>query len=184
MEVGRRMFKTLADILPEHGPMKILIIGEKPAKESIKAGHYFQGNHGKSLLRQLQDYGLLKVPEEKRRSYNRPDRTDEVFLEYGIGVTDLYKHPSEIPTGETRTAAIKRVKKLISRLQPTVVLFMYKGVLETVTGRSALYGFNPDLEEEFGCKVFACPLPGVGGQNFETIHSCMTDLAEALHADA
>lgn len=48
IKIGNQLHETLLDILPEKGPIKILIVGKAPAPASVAAGHYFQGRHGKN----------------------------------------------------------------------------------------------------------------------------------------
>ena len=86
IRVGRRSVTTLADIVPERGPMKMLIIGKTPVPDpSVRVGHYFQGRQGRMLCRKLKAHALLQVPDG---CYE-----DEVLLDHGYGVTDVIKVP-------------------------------------------------------------------------------------------
>lgn len=59
-------YLTLDDILPENDiPLKILFIAKTPACESVCAGHYFQGHHGKLFWNILKKYKILICPEDR-----------------------------------------------------------------------------------------------------------------------
>lgn len=152
---------TLADILPEAGPLKMLIIAKTPAPVSVAAGHYFQGRQGQMFWQRLQDYGLLTVPPGQQ--------PDEVLLAHGYGLTDIAKAPRPFgvePSAVEYRAGLDRILTLIATLQPRVTLFVYKGVLDNIlklafgVQRKAGYGFNLDLEPRFKCGVFVFPMPG------------------------
>ena len=152
---------TLADILPDAGPMQMLIIAKTPAPVSVAAGHYFQGRHGQLFWNRLKEYGLLTVPDGTQ--------PDEVLLAHGYGLTDIAKAPREFgiePSAAEYRAGLNRILGLIRTLQPRVTLFVYKGVLDNILKQAfgmrqkAGYGFNRDLEARFQCGVFAFPMPG------------------------
>ncbi len=153
--------QTLADILPEAGPMIMLIIAKTPAPVSVAAGHYFQGRQGQMFWNRLKEYGLLTVPDSVQ--------PDEVLLAHGYGLTDIAKAPREFgiePSAAEYRAGLDRILGLVATLRPRVTLFVYKGVLDNIlklafnVQRKADYGFNPDLEPRFQCGVFAFPMPG------------------------
>jgi mismatch-specific thymine-DNA glycosylase len=152
---------TLADILPPVGPMKLLIIAKTPAPVSVAAGHYFQGKHGQQLWRFLQTYGLLTVPDGKH--------ADEMLLAHGYGITDIAKAPRPFGVEPSRAeyqAGLERVLGHIATLQPRVVLFVYKRVLDNMLKlafglrQKSQYGFNPALELRFQTAIFVFPMPG------------------------
>ena len=96
---GRRV-PTLADILPERGPLRMLIVGKTPSPASVEAGHYFEGRMGRGLWKRLDEAGLLCAPPG--------GFADELLVEHGFGVTDLCKVPrpfgDEPPEASTRRA--------------------------------------------------------------------------------
>ncbi len=109
----------------------------------------------------LRDYGLLRVPN----GYY----PDEVLLAHGYGLTDVVKIPREYsmePTEAEYRAGMDRILRLLANLQPRVALFVYKGVLDKMLSmafevtRKAVYGFTPEYDHLFKCKVFAFPMPG------------------------
>ena len=123
----------------------MLIIAKTPAPVSVEAGHYFQGRQGKMFWGKLREYRLLTVPHGKYE--------DEALLDH-YGLTDVVKRPREYggePSGAAYRDNLPRVRRLINELEPRVLLFVYKGVLDKILkfayGRreKARYGCNPDL---------------------------------------
>ncbi|HUW11847.1 MAG TPA: uracil-DNA glycosylase family protein [Anaerolineae bacterium] len=178
--VAGRTFATLQDILPESGPMRMMIIGKTPAPVSVKAGHYLQGRQGRMFWNRLQDYGLLRVPPGKYE--------DEVLLDHGYGITDIVKRPYPFgvePSGHEYRDGIARVKRLLLRLAPRVALFVYKKPLDRWLSLEAgwqvksEYGFNRKWETSLGCKVFVFPMPGTPC-NSDVARQAMRDLVEEL----
>ena len=80
------------------------------------------------------------------------------------------------------------VETIIKTYEPEIILFPYKQALDKILKfqfnhpEKATYGFNKDLESIFARKVFAMPLPGVGGVKKEDIHSHMVDLQRELQS--
>ncbi|NLB19195.1 MAG: hypothetical protein GX825_10835 [Syntrophomonadaceae bacterium] len=154
------VFLTLKDLLPEKGPMKMLIIAKTPAPKSVVAGHYFQGKQGKMLWNMLKKYNLLNVPLNQFE--------DDNLLKHGYGITDIVKQAHEYsqePTREEYRDGAKRIISLIERLQPEILMFVYKKVLDNIIKEfdaniPTTYGFNPRFESLFGSKVFVFPMPG------------------------
>jgi hypothetical protein len=186
IRVGDRDVITLADILPASGPMKMLIVAKTPALASVEAGHYFQGPQGRMFWNRLRDYRLLTVPSG---AYE-----DDFLVAHGYGLTDVVKVPrnygDEPSDGEYRDA-VGRVLELIDQLVPEVVMFVYKRVLDQIMrlsfdrpGKSE-YGFSPDLDADFGARVFVFPMPGTPCTRSHA-SAAMTDLAGVLgtHAPA
>ena len=157
---GKRT-KTLADILPKHGHVRVLLVGKAPTQVSVDAGHYFQGRQGRMFWNRLREHGLLTRRQEAFE--------DEALLDHGYGMTDIVKRPcryGEEPTDEEYRCGADRILSLIPDQRPRVVCFVYKGVLDQVlkirfaVREKAIYGFNPKAESLFGCRVFAFPMPG------------------------
>lgn len=180
IEVEGRSVKTLSDILPLTGPMKMLIVAKTPAPISVEVGHYFQGRQGTMLWNKLKEYSLLSVPHGKYE--------DEVLLDHNYGITDIVKVPRSFgnePSDAEYKAGLERILGLISKLEPTVLFFVYKRVLDQILllghGRvqRASYGFNPNLEAWFGCQVFVFPMPGTPATTEESVRG-MTALKRVL----
>jgi uracil-DNA glycosylase len=164
IECNGRRVKTLADILPESGPLRMLIIGKCPAPVSVKVGHYFQGRQGQLFWSSLKEYGILRLAGK--------EYPDEGLARHGYGITDVVKVPREFgaePSDQEYRAGAGRVMDLIRTLNPSILLFVYKRVLDKIgpllPGETVKTecGFDPALEARFGAKVFLMPLRGVGG---------------------
>lgn len=152
---------TLADILPEHPPMRMLIVGKAPSLVSVEKGHYFQGPQGRLFWGRLEEAGIL---QRENGLFH-----DELLVGQGFGVTDIAKLPlpfGQEPTPDEYREGWRRVEAVVARLHPQILTFVYKGALDAVLRNSfgwkhtAHYGFNEDLLRTFGRRVFAFPLPG------------------------
>ena len=158
----------------------MLIVAKTPALASVEAGHYFQGRQGQMLWNRLRDYGVLKAMPGTYEA--------DTLLSQSYGLTDVVKVPRDYgnePTdGEYRSGA-ERILRLITRLQPEVVMFVYKRVLDQMLrlwfGRveKSTYGFNPDLDGLIGSRVFVFPMPGTPCTSAEAVKA-MSALAERL----
>lgn len=178
--IAGRTYATLQDVLPESGPVRMLIIGKAPAPVSVEAGHYFQGKQGRLFWSRLREYGLLRVPPGRYE--------DEVLLYHGYGVTDIVKRPYPFglePSDQEYREGVARARGLVCRLAPQVALFVYKKPLDRWLSidagwrvRSA-YGFNPKHAAGFGCKVFVFPMPGTPCPA-STAYRAMQELTDEL----
>jgi mismatch-specific thymine-DNA glycosylase len=182
ISVEEREILTLRDILPAPPGLHVLFVAKTPALPSVKAGHYFQGQHGTNFWSSLKKYGLLKATTAFE---------DDSLLEHGYGLTDIVKVPRAFkkePSLQEYMDGLPRILELIRTHRPEVVVFVYKGVLDKITRlqfgskQKAVYGFNKDLEYDFGAKVFAFPLPGVGPCTTAQIRRSMQDLRDCLKA--
>jgi mismatch-specific thymine-DNA glycosylase len=173
---------TLRDILPPapRTRLRLLFVAKTPAPESVAAGHYFQGRHGANFWSALKAYDLLKATTQFE---------DDSLLDHGFGLTDIVKVPRAFgtePSAMEYKVGSSRILELIRRHHPRVVVFVYKRVLDKILhselGRKSVstYGFNPDLEGDFGARVFALPLPGVGGCTTAQIRVAMEELRDDL----
>ena len=125
-------------------------MAKTPALPSVTAGHYFQGRQGASFWNSLKRYGLLRPTTQFE---------DDVLLEHGFGLTDIVKKPRAFnnePSPREYGDGLPRILELIRTHRPKVVVFVYKGVLDKIIrlqfGRKQKtgYGFNKDLENDFG----------------------------------
>lgn len=178
--VDGRVVTTLRDILPDSGRLKMLIVAKTPAPLSVAAGHYFQGKQGQMFWSALVGRGLLNVPTG---AYH-----DDHLLAHGYGITDVVKVPrpfGDEPSDDEYRAGIDRVLGLIKTFQPTVLMFVYKGVLDAILRlrfgikQKAQYGFNTALDHHFGTRTFAFPMPGTPCRR-EVAQSAMADLHRAI----
>jgi mismatch-specific thymine-DNA glycosylase len=173
-------FKTLMDILPESSPLKMLIIGKTPTLLSVDCGHYLQGKQGKSFWNKLKEYKLLIVPSDKYE--------DETLLRHGYGITDIIKVPrlyGDELSKEEYIENFPRIKNIIIKLHPKVLLFVYKGVIDEILHNifgietKSRYGFNDNLNHLFGSRVYAFPMPGTHCK-YEEINLAMMELKDAI----
>lgn len=183
ISVGRQQVLTLRDILPARSSeLHLLFVAKTPAPRSVEAGHYFQGQQGTAFWKKLLAYGLLKPTTEFE---------DDSLLEHGYGLTDIAKVPrpfGQEPSGREYEEGSFRILDLIRTHNPKAVVFVYKKVLDEVSRlrfgskEKTRYGFNQRLESDFGTKVFAFPLPGVGSCNALEAESALQALRAYLHA--
>jgi G:T/U-mismatch repair DNA glycosylase len=179
--VDGREVPTLEDILPRAPGLRALFIGKTPAPTSVEAGHYFQGNQGKIFWNRLREYGVL-VPATEYE--------DDSLLAHGFGLTDIVKAPRRYrvePSDHEYRAGLNRVLDLIPAHRPRVVVFVYKKVIDKILQLkfgirrpTTAYGFNPQFEKQIGTRVFAFPLPGVGGCTQQEAASAMRELTVVL----
>lgn len=171
--------RTLKDILPDKPGLKILFVAKTPTPKSVDAGHYFQGRQGTSFWNLLIKYGLLEP---------NTAHMDDSLLSHGYGLTDIVKMPRAYgnePSLNEYEAGIERIFNLIRDQKPTVVIFVYKGVLDKILKirklavRKSIYGFNQDLDVHFGCRVFVFPMPATRCTK-EEIHAAMLELADLM----
>lgn len=157
---GREVM-TLEDILPEEPGLKLLFIAKVPTPDSVAAGHYFQGNHGKMLWNKLKNYGVLNVP--------RGEKEDEHLLRHGYGMIDIVKGPRNFgkePRLQEYMEGIPRLFNILEMHKPKLIIFVYKKVLDKILywrfriNDKSKYGFNEAYESLFGCSVFVFPMPG------------------------
>ena len=104
---------------------------------------------------------MLSVPWGKQ--------PDEMLLEHGYGITDIVKVPRAYgsePSDDEYRSGLPRILELIDDLNPRVLMFVYKRVLDSMLRigfedhvKSA-YGFNPRLDDRFASHVFVFPMPG------------------------
>lgn len=154
---GNKEYWTLDDILPNGDKtLEVLIIGKVPTPTSVKAGHYYQGSQGQFFWKKLKEYGLLNIGANIYE--------DNALLENNWGITDVVKEPNDFsdePTAEEYRKGLQRIKSLLGKYKPRIIVFVYKKVLDYLIGRKSVYGFNYDFDCEFGTsKVFVFPMKG------------------------
>jgi len=179
IEEDGEIFKTFEDILPPR-PCKILFIAKTPAPKSVEKGHYFQGTQGRTFWNKLIDYGILSVPGGEYE--------DDQLIKNGYGITDLVKRPRNYgnePKQDEYIAGLSRIMNIIDRIEPKVIVFVYKKVLDVVIRQSfgirtkSIYGYNQPLNEYFKSKVFVFPMPGTPCTS-EQAHKSMLELKNII----
>lgn len=184
---GNRSFETLEDILPDGTSSRgmkltMLIIAKRPAPDSVRQGHYFQGTQGSAFWNKLREYGIIQVPENEYE--------DDYLLSHGYGMMDIVKVPGEFgdePSNQEYESGMDRIKQSIKVHEPAIILFVYKRPLEQLlkavfnNDSELMYGFNPGLNHHFRAKVFLFPMPGAGRRvTEEVIHCAMSELRRAI----
>lgn len=126
---------TLADLPPLRD--RLLFVGLNPSPVSVEAGHYHQGQLGRTFWRRLITAGVLP-------SNTRIDTADDALLAAGHGITDLMKAPTarDEATDETLTTGVGPLWQKIALWRPAAVVFIYKRAAEIAAGRR--------LEEPWG----------------------------------
>lgn len=168
--------KTLKDILPPEGkPVYVLFVGKFPLKESIDAGHYYQGRMGQQLWEMLKRYWII---EPKIEYLAKKKFEDDDLPMYGYGMTDIVKRPGK--SGQKLAEAdvvdgYKRIKRIIKDRKIKVVAFLFKEVLEDILkskgflmdGDTIERGFDKSDNKVFFNNAEVFVFPGMGFQKNE-----------------
>ena len=119
-----RNITTLRELLARG--LKAVFVGINPAQVSVKAGHYYQGKHGKRFWKRLQDYkiaGSLPVGAED----------DEAFRQ-GYGFAGLVRRPAKSAHDLTKDERKKGADDLLLRLgrlgDRPLIIFVYADAAE------------------------------------------------------
>ena len=141
---------TLADLLCPG--LKAVVIGINPAPVSVTAGHYWQGNTGRTLWRRLERVGLLPI---KIDGYE-----DDAAFAAGVGFTDVVKRPtasaSGLKPGELEHGIAVLEDKLAATAAPLVIV-VFKAAAVALFGTFSGNGF---IGKQLGpCTVFVMPGP-------------------------
>jgi TDG/mug DNA glycosylase family protein len=141
--------KTLPDYLKPN--LKLIFLGINPGSYSAQVGHYY-ARPGNLFWWALSNSGL--VPKAMG------PENDAELLEYGIGLTDVVKRPTN-SSGELRQdeydQGIQRTLKLLQEHAPKVACFVGLLGATAFLGRHATAG---PLREKIGStRLFAVPSP-------------------------
>lgn len=171
--------KTLKDILPPEGkPVYVLFVGKFPLKESIDAGHYYQGQMGQQLWEMLIRYGIIEfnVDYFLHRKFE-----DDDLPKYGYGMTDIIKKPGYSGMSlmsfapDDISKGYERIKRLIEERNIKIVVFLFKEVLEAILRNKDFVhncdiierGFDKSNYKEFFNNAEVFVFPGMGFQKNE-----------------
>ena len=182
--------KTLKDILPPEGQsVHVLFVGKFPVKESVDAGHYYQGRMGQKLWKMLERYGII----EDKFEYLLPNVfEDDDLPKYGYGMTDIVKRPGESGDELAKTEVIEgyaRVKRLIKDRDVKIVVFLFKEVLEDILqskgfsmdGDTIERGFDKSNNKAFFNNAEVFVFPGIGfQQNIQEEQIIMKQLKDKI----
>ena len=119
---------TLADLPPERD--RLLFVGLNPSPVSVAAGHYHQGQLGRTFWRRLIRTGILPPGTEI-------ETADDALIAAGHGITDLLKGPTprDVATDEEMRQGVGPLWQKIALWRPGAVVFIYKRAAEVVAGR-------------------------------------------------
>jgi TDG/mug DNA glycosylase family protein len=126
--VDGREVTTLADLPPMRDGL--LFVGLNPSPVSVEAGHYLQGQLGRTFWRRLMTARILP-----------PDTViataDDSLMAVGHGLTDLLKVPSarDEATDEVLRAGVGPLWQKIALWRPAAIVFIYKRAAEIAAGR-------------------------------------------------
>ncbi len=90
------------------------------------------------------------------------------------------------PSDEEYKQGLNRILDLIKLHNPKVICFVYKKVLDQIIKlgfhhkEKSNYGFNPNIEKDFGTRVFVFPMPGTPCKT-ELANSSMQELKDHLN---
>lgn len=129
-----KVVTTLEDLL--RPDVLAVVVGINPAPPSVAAGHYWQGNTGRTLWRRLRAVGLLPTSFQ---GYE-----DDAAFTAGVGFTDVVKRPTasaaELSQGELRHGLADLRRKLVAAGAP-LVIFAFKKAATTMLGDFDGHGF-------------------------------------------
>lgn len=112
---------TLRELLKPS--LRAVFVGYNPAPDSVAAGHYYQGRHGRTIWGRLARYGLL--PGAPRGS------EDDHAFRLGLGFADLVRRPTasiaELDPRELRKGVDSLVRRLSAAGGKPLVVFTYSG---------------------------------------------------------
>lgn len=120
--------ETLADLPPLRGGL--LFVGLNPSPVSVRAGHYYQGQLGRTFWKRLVRAGVIPdVPAVD---------ADDALVAAGHGLTDLIKLPTprDVATDADLAAGVGPLWQKIAIWRPAAVVFVYKRAASIVAGRA------------------------------------------------
>ena len=120
--------ETLEDLPPLRD--RLLFVGLNPSPVSVSAGHYHQGQLGRTFLRRLMTARVIPpgTPVET---------ADDALMAAGHGITDLLKIPTarDVATDAELTAGVGHLWQKIAMWRPAAIVFIYKRVATICAGR-------------------------------------------------
>lgn len=127
--VGGMPTETLADLPPLRD--RLLFVGLNPSPVSVDAGHYHQGQLGRTFWRRLMLAAVLPPATSI-------ETADDALVAAGHGITDLLKLPTprDQATDAELTAGVGPLWQKIAIWRPAAVVFVYKRAASICAGRS------------------------------------------------
>lgn len=145
------MVPSLEDLL--RPGLLAVVVGINPAPASVAAGHYWQGNTGRTLWRRLAAVGLMPPGFDGRE--------DDAAFESGVGFTDVVKRPTPSADDLDRVELEFGRHGLESKLESIgapLVIFAFKRAAITLLGPFPGNGFVDGLALDRSL-VFVMPGP-------------------------
>jgi TDG/mug DNA glycosylase family protein len=121
--------ETLADLPP--GRDGLLFVGLNPSPVSVKAGHYHQGQLGRTFWRRLMRTGIIPGSTDITAA-------DDALVAAGHGITDLLKRPSprDVASDADLREGVGPLWQKIAIWRPGAIVFIYKRAAAIAAGRA------------------------------------------------
>ena len=113
--------ETLRELL--RPGLRAVFVGINPAPDSVRAGHYYQGQLGRRFWQRLKDHGIAgRLP---------PGREDETAFAAGLGFADVVRQPTrraeDLPPSLLRAGVSPLVDRLVALGKPRpIIVFTFK----------------------------------------------------------
>jgi TDG/mug DNA glycosylase family protein len=177
IEVDGANVATLADLPPlrDH----LVFVGLNPSPVSVEAGHYHQGQLGRTFWRRLMTAKILPAG-------TAIETADDALLAAGHGITDLLKVPTarDEATDAVLRTGVGPLWQKIALWRPAAVVFIYKRAAETCAGRpiDEPWGQLPGVALA-GRPCFLMPGPYAPTEQVDEGLNLLRNLASALPTD-
>jgi TDG/mug DNA glycosylase family protein len=169
--------ETLADLPPLKD--RLVFVGLNPSPVSVAAGHYHQGQLGRTFWKRLMVARVL--PE------GTPIETaDDALLAAGHGITDLIKDPTarDEATDAALAAGVGPLWQKIAIWRPAAVVFIYKRAAEVCAGRKLAEPWGQLVGVALGGRpCFLMPGPYAPTEQVDEGLNLLRNLAASLPAD-
>ena len=183
---GRHVTTTLVDgepveTLADRPPLKdrLVFVGLNPSPVSVAAGHYHQGQLGRTFWKRLMVARAL--PE------GTPIETaDDALLAAGHGITDLIKDPTarDEASDAALAAGVGPLWQKIAIWRPAAVVFIYKRAAEVCAGRKLAEPWGQLVGVALGGRpCFLMPGPYAPTEQVDEGLNLLRNLAASLPAD-
>lgn len=165
---------TLADLL--RPGLLAVVVGINPAPPSVAAGHYWQGQTGRTLWRRLKTVGLLPA--------DVIGYEDDAAFEAGIGFTDVVKRPTsradELSDADL-SAGRAALEAKLTKLGVPLVIFAFKKAAVTLLGPFPGNGFI-DGASLGASRVFVMPGPYEARSTADPTLASLADWIKEAHS--